>query len=80
VGSFCIRPVYMGCAPCAFNNIVFYRSKKKKNFYVMLYIDKDFFSFNFLLDNSYTIKCNLNDFSKNNTFLLTPLSMLPIGH
>jgi hypothetical protein len=23
VGSFCIRPVYMGCAPCAFNNIDF---------------------------------------------------------
>jgi hypothetical protein len=30
VGSFCIRPVYMGCAPCAFNNIELLPIKKKK--------------------------------------------------
>jgi hypothetical protein len=29
VGSFCIRPVYMGCAPCAFNNIDILPIKKK---------------------------------------------------
>jgi hypothetical protein len=30
VGSFCIRPVYMGCAPCAFIYIDFLPIKKKK--------------------------------------------------
>ena len=24
VGSFCILPVYMGCAPCAFNKLIYY--------------------------------------------------------
>jgi hypothetical protein len=28
VGSFCIRPVCMGCTPCAFNNIDFLPIKK----------------------------------------------------
>jgi hypothetical protein len=29
-GSFCILPVYMGCAPCAFNKLLFTDKKKKK--------------------------------------------------
>ena len=29
-GLFCILPVYIGCAPCAFNILNLYRSKKKK--------------------------------------------------
>jgi hypothetical protein len=32
VGSFCIRPVYMGCAPCAFNILIF--TDQKKNIYI----------------------------------------------
>jgi hypothetical protein len=30
VGSFCIRLVYMGCTPCAFNKLIFTEKKKKK--------------------------------------------------
>ena len=34
VSSFCILSMYMGCAPCAFNILIFTDKNKKKNLYL----------------------------------------------